>query len=145
MFSHFRRALLLGALVPCSALAQGVPAAPAPPRMGAEASGPEQVTVPARRRSEPLQKVPVSVSVITGKQAARDNLTNLQDILQKVPSANFRNATSNKDQAVFIRGLGTISTSPGVEPSVSTVIDGVVLARSGQATLDLLDIPALQS
>ncbi len=143
MLSYFRRVLLLGTLVPIPALAQGVPATPAPPRVGGEASpgsGPEQVTVTARRRSEPLQKVPVSVSVITGKQAARDNLTDLQDILQKVPSANFRNATSNKDQAVFIRGLGTISTSPGVEPSVSTVIDGVVLARSGQATLDLLDI-----
>ncbi len=133
--------LLLGTLVPIPAFAQGVPATPATPRVGGEASaGPEQVTVTARRRSEPLQKVPVSVSVITGKQAARDNLTDLQDILQKVPSANFRNATSNKDQAVFIRGLGTISTLPGVEPSVSTVIDGVVLARSGQATLDLLDI-----
>ncbi|MEI9985168.1 MAG: TonB-dependent receptor plug domain-containing protein [Aliidongia sp.] len=33
-----------------------------------------------------------------------------------------------------------MSTSPGVEPSVSTVVDGVVLARSGQATLDLVDL-----
>ena len=101
---------------------------------------PEQVTVTARRRAEPLQKVPVAVSVITAQQAARDNLISLQDVLQKVPSANFRTATSNKDRTVFIRGIGTISTSPGVEPSVSTVIDGVVLARSGQATLDLLDL-----
>ncbi len=106
----------------------------------APAADPEQVTVTARRRTEPLQKVPIAVSVVTGQQAARDNLISLQDVLQKVPSADFRTATSNKDRTIFIRGIGTISTSPGVEPSVSTVIDGVVLARSGQATLDLLDL-----
>ena len=57
-----------------------------------------------------------------------------------MPSTDFRTSSSNKDRTLFIRGIGTISTSPGVEPSVSTVIDGVVLGRSGQATLDLLDI-----
>ncbi len=98
----------------------------------------------ARRRSEPLQHVPVSVSVITAKQAARDNLNNLSDLLQKVPSADFRTQTSNKDRTIFIRGLGTISTSPGVEPDVATVVDGVVLARSGQATLDLIDLDHIE-
>lgn len=39
-----------------------------------------------------------------------------------------------------MRGIGTIATSPGVEPSVSTVLDGVVLARPGQATADILDL-----
>ncbi|MGR6765613.1 TonB-dependent receptor plug domain-containing protein, partial [Aeromonas veronii] len=34
--------------------------------------------------------------------------------------------------------------SPGVEPTVSTVIDGVVLARPGQATLDLLDVQRVE-
>jgi outer membrane receptor protein involved in Fe transport len=40
--------------------------------------------------------------------------------------------------------IGTISTSPGVEPTVSTVVDGVVFARPGQATLDLLDIDRIE-
>lgn len=106
--------------------------------------GEEQVTVTVRRRSEPLQKVPVATSIFTSKEAARNNVHDLQGIFQFIPSANFRTSASSKDRTVFVRGIGTISTSPGVEPSVSTVVDGVVLARSGQATADLLDLDHIE-
>ncbi len=104
----------------------------------------ETVTVTARRRAEPLQKTPVAVTVITAKQAATTDTHDLQGILAAVPSASFRTNSSSKDRTVFVRGIGTISTSPGVEPSVSTVIDGVVMARSGQATQDLIDLQQIE-
>ena len=104
----------------------------------------EEITVTARRRAEPLQQVPVAVSVMTGAQAAAQNLNNIQDISAEIPSVDFRTGASNKDRDVFIRGIGTITTSPGVEPSVSTVIDGVVLARPGQATAELLDVDRIE-
>ena len=110
------------------------------PRAGDSASQLEEVTVTARRRAEPLQDVPVAVSVITGAQAAAHNLNDLQDISSEIPTVDFRTGASNKDRDIFIRGIGTITTSPGVEPSVSTVVDGVVLARPGQATVELLDV-----
>ena len=103
-----------------------------------------EVVVTARRRAESLQKVPIAVSVVSGLQAASQNLNDLQDITQEVPTVDFRAGASNKDRTVFIRGVGTITTSPGVEPSVSTVIDGVVQARPGQATLDLLDLDHIE-
>lgn len=103
-----------------------------------------EIIVTATRRSESLQKVPVAVSVVDGEQMRAQGLSGLKDIAGQVPTLNFRTAASNKDQAVFIRGLGTVSTSPGVEPSVSTILDGVVLARQGQATLDLLDIERVE-
>ncbi|WP_244980613.1 TonB-dependent receptor [Acetobacter thailandicus] len=105
-----------------------------------ESSQPEDITVSVRRRSEPLQKVPVATSVYTARQATRDNVHDLQGIFEFIPSANFRTNSSSKDRATFVRGIGTIATSPGVEPSVSTVLDGVVLARPGQATADILDL-----
>jgi iron complex outermembrane receptor protein len=104
----------------------------------------EEITVSARRRDEPLQEVPVALTVVTGTQAAAHNLVDLQDISAEVPTVDFRTGASNKDRDIFIRGIGTITTSPGVEPSVSTVIDGVVLARPGQATLELLDIDHIE-
>ena len=64
--------------------------------------------------------------------------------MKTVPTVDFRAGASNKDRTVFIRGLGTITTSPGVEPSVSTVLDGVVLGRPGQSTLDLVDIDRIE-
>ncbi|MDA5192823.1 TonB-dependent receptor [Govanella unica] len=104
----------------------------------------EEVMVTATRRAEPLQKVPIAVSVISGDVMLSANLNNLRDVSTQIPSLNFRTAASNKDQALFLRGIGTISTSPGVEPSTSTVIDGVVMARQGQATLDLMDIDSIE-
>lgn len=123
----------IGTLAPTGAQAQ-----PADP------TAVEEVIVTATRRAEPLQHVPIAVSVIGGDLLRATNLNNLRDIATEVPALNFRTAASNKDQALFLRGLGTVSTSPGVEPSVSTMLDGIVLARQGQATLDLLDVDRIE-
>ncbi len=120
------------------ALAEDTP--PQTAQTAAQPAQAEEIVVTARRRSEPLQEVPISVSVVSGDYAAQHNLNDLQDITTAVPSADFRTSSSNKDRTLFIRGIGTIATSPGVEPSVSTVVDGVVLARSGQSTLDLVGL-----
>jgi iron complex outermembrane receptor protein len=103
-----------------------------------------EISVTARRRVEPLQEVPVAVSVLSGAQAEAHNLNDLQDISSEIPTVDFRTGASNKDQDIFIRGIGTITTSPGVEPSVSTVVDGVVYDRPGQATAELLDVDHIE-
>jgi iron complex outermembrane receptor protein len=99
-----------------------------------------EIMVTARHRDESLQKVPIAVSVVGGLDATSKNLNDIQDISSIVPSVDFRTSASNKDRTIFVRGVGTISTSPGVEPSVSTVVDGVVMSRAGQSTVDLLDL-----
>lgn len=109
------------------------------------AAGDEPVTlsavqVSATRRIEPLQRVPVAVSVLSGDRAEAENLNNVRDLASVVPSLNFRTTASAKDQALFLRGMGTVSTSPGIEPTVSTVVDGVPYSRQGQANMDMLDI-----
>jgi iron complex outermembrane receptor protein len=103
-----------------------------------------EVVVTARHRLESSQTVPISIAVVDGAQAAAKNLNDIQDISAQVPAVDFRTSASNKDQTVFVRGIGTISTSPGVEPSVSTVIDGVVIARAGAATVDLLNLDHIE-
>lgn len=104
----------------------------------------QSVTVTATRRTESLQTVPLAVSVVTGADLENANRNTLGALSTQVPSLNFRTGASNKDTSLFVRGVGTISTSPGVEPTVSTVIDGVVLSRPGQATLDLLDVDRVE-
>jgi len=102
------------------------------------------ITVTATRRVEPLQDVPVAVSVVAGDLLEKLNLNNVSTLTSQTPSLNYRANASNKDTSLFIRGVGTISTSPGVEPTVSTVIDGVVFARPGSATLDLMDVERIE-
>ena len=143
-----RSARLVGVLMGATALTvfataavgQTAPAANA----GPGASAPGDVVVTARHRLESVQKVPIAVSVVTGAQARVQALNDMQDISNTVPSIDFRTGASNKDRTIFVRGIGTISTSPGVETSVSMVIDGVVMGRPGMATLDLLDIDHIE-
>lgn len=121
----------------------------AAPAWAADASEPgatslKTVTVTATRREQSLQDVPVAVSVVDGEQLERDNRNGVASIVQQVPTLNFRSGASNKDTSLFIRGVGTISTSPGVEPTVATVVDGVVFGRPGQSTLDLLDLERIE-
>ena len=118
-------------------------------RLARSAAGDEPITlsaiqVSATRRLEPLQGVPLAVSVVDGDRASAENINNLRDLSSIVPSLNFRTTASAKDQALFLRGMGTVSTSPGIEPTVSTVVDGVPYARQGQANMDMLDVDHIE-
>lgn len=135
-----RRPLVAAILL--AAFGQGAQAAE--PAQAAQATALGAVTVTATRREATLQEVPVAVSVIDGEQLERDNRNNVASIVQQVPTLNYRAGASNKDTSLFIRGVGTISTSPGVEPTVATVVDGVVFGRPGQSTLDLLDLERIE-
>jgi len=123
-----------------------LPAAPALAEEAATAStpAPGEIVVTARYRDETLQQVPIAITAVSGASLNDRALHNLQDLSATVPSVDFRNGSSNKDRTVFIRGVGTISTSPGVEPSVSTVLDGVVLTRPGQSTLDVGEVERIE-
>jgi len=140
------RHLLMPALSTVAALVAGLAQAQqAPTAAKLEASDKlETITVTATKRSEPLQSVPIAISVISGDRLEQANLNTLGAITSQAPTVNFRANASNKDTSLFIRGVGTISTSPGVEPTVSTVVDGVVYARPGQATLDLMEVDRIE-
>lgn len=103
-----------------------------------------EIVVTARYRDESLQQVPIAITAVSGESLNDRAIHNLQDLSATVPSVDFRNGASNKDRTVFVRGVGTISTSPGVESSVSTVLDGVVLTRPGQATLDIGEVSRIE-
>ncbi|WCM25072.1 TonB-dependent receptor [Sphingomonas sp. QA11] len=127
------------ALAPNMAWAQSAPEPAAP-----DESKDDEIVVTARYRSEAVRDVPIAITAISGESLASRQLNNLQSIATSVPSVEFRTGASNKDRTIFIRGVGTITTSPGVEPSVSTVLDGVVLTRPGQSTLDLGEVERVE-
>ncbi len=121
-----------------------ITALPAMAQQAADSGQLETVIITATKRVQPLQSTPIAVSVISGGTLEESNLNNLSTITAQIPTVNYRANASNKDSALFIRGVGTISTSPGVEPTVSTVLDGVVTARAGQATLDLVEVDRIE-
>ncbi|MEO1203514.1 MAG: TonB-dependent receptor, partial [Pseudomonadota bacterium] len=104
----------------------------------------EEVVVTAQRREQSLTDVPVAVSVLGQQTIERSFSNNLEELQALVPSVSFRTGNTTRNSALTVRGIGTISFSVGAEPSVSTVVDGVVLGRSGQAFGDLYDLERIE-
>jgi len=104
----------------------------------------EKITVTAQKRVENLNEVPVAVSVLREDQINAAFSANIEGLQGLVPSVSFRKGNTNRNSAITIRGIGTISFSVAAEPSVSTVVDGVVLGRSGQAFIDLYDLERIE-
>lgn len=107
-------------------------------------TGVGDIIVTAQKRAQNLQDVPLAITVVSGAQLERANVNSAEQLFQRVPTLTFRKGNTNKDSALSIRGVGTISFASGVEPSVSTVIDGVVYARTGQQTSDFLDVERIE-
>ena len=105
---------------------------------------PGDIIVTAQKRSERLQEVPVAVSVISGNQIAASGAVNLEGAQYLVPTLNFRKSGTTINQSLFLRGVGTSTFSIAGEPSISTVVDGVVYSRAGEAFTDLVDIDRLE-
>jgi iron complex outermembrane recepter protein len=104
----------------------------------------EEIIVTATKRTERLQDVPVAISVVSGDALTKAAVVNAENLVALVPSLTFRKGTTNVNSSLNLRGIGTISFSSAIEPSVSTVLDGVVLARSGQSFSDLFDIERIE-
>jgi iron complex outermembrane receptor protein len=102
------------------------------------------VVVTAQKRSENLQKVPLAVSVVSADLLKQNAITNAGDLDQLVPSLTFKKGTANVNSTLSIRGIGTQSFSSGAEPSVSTVVDGVVFGRSGMAFQEFTDLDHIE-
>ena len=104
----------------------------------------EEIIVTATKREENVQDVPVAVTVLSAETIQNSNSVGFEGLQALIPSASFRKGNTTRNSSVIIRGLGTISFSTAAEPSVSTVVDGVVLGRSGQAFGDLYELERLE-
>jgi len=131
-----------------SAAALALAASPVLAQQAPQAAGdaPEigEIVVTAQLRTERLQDVPVAISVVSGEAVSNASRSSLEGVTALVPSLNFVKAGTSLNQTLFLRGLGTTSFSIAVEPSVSTVLDGVVLSRAAEAFSDLADVARLE-
>lgn len=105
---------------------------------------PDIVIVTAQKREENLQKVPAAVSVVSGVAIANANAVNIEGITTLVPSLTFQKGATTLNAALFLRGVGTQNFSIAAEPSVSFVLDGVVMSKAGEAFGDLYDLQRLE-
>ena len=95
----------------------------------------------AQRRPERPQDVPISLTAMSGEQLERMQATDMAGLGKVVPSL-VMTRTGAFTQP-YLRGVGKRSTL-GVENSVATYVDGVYLASSISALLDLRGIDRVE-
>lgn len=131
-------------LASCPAAAQVADASAQSGAGDAVDPGAGDIIVTAQRRAENVQKIPVAVAVVGGETLANTNAVSIANLTGLVPSMTFTAGNETRNASIRIRGVGTDVFSTGVEPSVSVVVDGVVLQRPGSAFSDLGDIERVE-
>ena len=135
-------AILGGVSCAAPALAQVATATAAPTDSSAEA-GLAEITVTAQRRSESMQKVPISMQAFTAETLQQLNVTTLDDYIKYLPNVTTANNGPGQNE-VFMRGLSAGSqpsqgsASTGLWPNVAIYLDN----QSGQLPNRNLDIYA---
>lgn len=114
-----------------AALAQQTTDMPTPPA-SPSAGGIAEIVVTAQRREESLQKAAIAIDAVSGEGLLQRGINSAASLTKAVPSLSLANH-NGASTSIFIRGVGTITTSSYNDPAVTPSYDGVVLGRGGGA------------
>ncbi len=101
------------------------------------------IVVTARKRSESLRDVPISISAITGDALLRRHIVSVQDIQNSVPNLQYSPRGDFENQ-IYIRGVGGDPRNIGIESGVSLYIDGVYTGRTAGYNQDLANVSQIE-
>lgn len=109
------------------------------------AEGIAEILVTARRTEESLQDTPVAVSAFSQEFLETQNVQDVVKIAEYTPSLIISKQPSSPTSAsVMIRGIGQTEPSAVAEPGVGMYLDGVYIARTAGAVLDLVDLERIE-
>lgn len=108
---------------------------------------PADIIVTARKRQESILKVPVVVTALEASQLENIQVTQITDLPKLVPGLVLGGNLLSIGPQVTIRGVGTSSSDPGVDQSVSLNIDGLSLGQGlafGSGMFDVAQVEVLK-
>ena len=138
-------ALLIGAYA-ASAFADDAPpgSKPGAPSAEAETTDLGKITVHTRNRLEPLQDVPVSISVVTGSELERLNALDITSIVRRIGNIQW-NFGNQRTSSLAIRGFGKQGQTEAQDPSVGVVVDGINYAYNALiSSYDFTDVDTIE-
>jgi iron complex outermembrane recepter protein len=106
--------------------------------------GIEEITVTARKRVESTQDVPVSVVAISAERIERYDLTSLERVAAQTPSFSIGRAPSGSGATLVLRGIGSNTTSIGLEQSVAVIVDGSYYGQGRTINEGFFDLGRLE-
>lgn len=102
----------------------------------------EEVVVRARKRTENLQDVPLSITAFTSNDITNYGFKNVEDIAFTVPNFTWGRLTTISE-IICIRGICSDSSAPGFDTSIAVILDDVYIGRAAGFATNLIDIDGI--
>ncbi|WP_421849794.1 TonB-dependent receptor [Novosphingobium sp.] len=141
--SPFRAALFAGvaaASLAVPGLAHAADAAAAGATGSTTADDGNAITVIARKTTETLQNVPVTISAISGEAINRDQATKAEALGTHIPTLNIYTGGSGSGGSIALRGVGSSAISAAFDSAVALDMDGVQLSSMRLLQAGFFDI-----
>jgi iron complex outermembrane receptor protein len=103
------------------------------------------VTATKKGRAEAAQDVPLAITAFTGEQLQARQTRDLAGLTVSMPNVSLDSIGTQKATANFaIRGLGTNSSIPSIEPTVGVFVDGMYLGINTGVIYDVFDLEGIE-
>lgn len=105
----------------------------------------EEIVVTAERRTQSLQEVSISATVLSAESLVKMGVNNVSQLQQVAPSVAIN--TYNRSTFINIRGVGIAQSAPTSSPGVAFYIDGSFIPHEftiGQSFYDLAAVEVLR-
>ena len=104
-----------------------------------------EVTVTAQRKTENVQDVPMSISVLTTTDLQNRHIEQVENVLMSAPNIiGNNNLGSQTALSIFIRGVGTTENLATADPAIGLYVDDVYTGRQAVNNLSLYDIESVE-
>jgi len=105
----------------------------------------EEIVVTAQKRSESLQRTPVSVTALGEGALEARGITSVADLQASVPGLMIGgNMNFGGINSIVLRGVSSPNVVIGAEEAVGVYIDGVFLPRSDAAFFNFADVERIE-
>src|SRR5882672_7730550 len=104
----------------------------------------ESIEVTANKRIENLEHVPLAISVLTEEMIERNNVRDIQDVINLSPALSITYGTTPANNGINMRGIGTTSIGIGVEADVALIYDDIPIGMQVKAFQDLMDVQRIE-
>ncbi len=135
------RGLLMGS---AASLAFAGVAAPAHAQDAAEDDDSNVITVIARKQTETLQEVPVTVTAIGGDTLEKFQVNEIADVVSRVPALNVQVGGSGSGGQISLRGVGSSNISASFDSAVAFDFDGVQVSTMRLVQAGFFDVEQIE-
>ena len=103
----------------------------------------QSVTVTAQKRLQPMQQVPVAVTVVGAQELENRGVAGFSELLALIPNVAIDQSSSAQPN-ISIRGISSSTNNIGIESGVGVVVDDVFLGRPSAFSTQLIDVERVE-